>query len=209
VKTGLLGIGCSLVVAGVVVASLTHGGATPARPVTRPRPASVATPAAPPAPREVIATVAAAGGGPGALVADVSRLTPVQAYNVSGLRTGPVRIGGTTYADSVRFTCDSGGRVSSGDLDYVVTGYGSMSATIGIPSDDTRAAGDKMTVAFFNNGTGSQTDGPYTITLGHPRRVRIRFTGSSQLEISCGATAPSGKAARMDLALANATIGPR
>lgn len=206
-KKGLLGIGCVLVVAGVVVASLGHNPPT--------RNTGAATPASPsathvrPAPREVIATVAAAGGGPGALVADVSRLTPVQAYNVSGLRTGPVRIGGTAYTDSVRFTCDSGARVSSGDLDYVVTGYGSMSATIGIPSDDTRAAGDTMSVSFFNNGSGPQTAGPYTITLGHPRQVHVRFTASSQLEISCAATTPSGKPAPMDLALANATIAPR
>jgi hypothetical protein len=215
VKTGLLGIGCLFVVAGVVMAGLTHTlptrGTAAARPATRPRPAVAVRPtaAARPAPRVVIATVAAPGGGPGAPVADVSALTPVQAYNVTGLRTGPVRIGGTTYTDSVRFTCDSSGRGSAGDLDYVVTGYGSMSATLGIPSDDTHAAGDTMTVAFFNNGSGSQTDGPYTITLGHPRRVHVRFTGSSQLEISCGATAQSGKAAAMDLALANATIGPR
>lgn len=205
-KTGLLGIGCVLIVAGVVVASLTNRGTAAGPP--RQKPAVVTRPSALPAPSEVIATVAAAGGGPGARVADVSALTPVQVYNVSGLRTGPVRIGGTTYTDSVRFTCDSGGSDSSGDLDYVVTGYGSMSATIGIPNDDTRAAHDTMTVGFYDNGAASQTAGPYTITFGHPRQVRVRFSGSSQLEISCGATAPSGKAAQMDLALADATIGP-
>ena len=215
----LLGMGCLFTVAGVVVASLTHAAPsrdthpTAARPVTSVSPAASARPASTrrspaAAPPEIAATVAAPGGGPGAPVADVSALSPVQVYNVSRVRSGPVRIGDTTYSDSVRFTCDSGGSDSSGDLDYVVTGYGIMTATIGIPSDDTGAARDTMTVGFFNNGAGSQADGPYTITLGHPRQVRVRLTGSSQLEISCGATAPSGKAAEMDLALGNATIGP-
>jgi hypothetical protein len=153
-------------------------------------------------------TVAAHGGGPGSPVADLSELTPVQEYNVSRVADGPVRIGATTYADSVRLTCDSGSHESSGDLDYVVTGYGSMTATVGIPADDTRAAGDAMTVSFFNNGSGSQVTGPVTVTLGHPRQVRVRFRGSSQLEISCGAVNTTQSARSMDLALGNATIGP-
>jgi hypothetical protein len=153
-------------------------------------------------------TVTAHGGGPGSPVADLSELTPVQEYNVSRVSDGPVRIGATTYADSVRFTCDSGSHDSSGDLDYVVTGYGSMTATVGIPADDTRAAADTMTVSFFNNGSGSQVSGPVTVTLGHPQQVRMRFHGSSQLEISCGAVDAAQSAKSMDLALGNATIGP-
>lgn len=154
-------------------------------------------------------TIAASGGGPGARVEDLSALTPVQAFNVSGVRSGPVRIGAVTYADSVRFTCDSGGHDSSGDLDYVVTGYGSMSATIGVPSDDTRAADDTMTVSFFNNGSGSQTSQGLTVSPGQPQRVRLSFHGSSQLEISCSAVnATTQFPEYMDLALANATIGP-
>jgi hypothetical protein len=153
--------------------------------------------------------VAADGGGPGAPVADLSRLTPVQKFNVSKVSSGPVRIGTTTYTDSVRFTCDSGGHDSGGDLDYVVTGYGSMSAVLGVPSDDRRAAGDVMTVSFFNNGTGSQTSRPVLVSLGHPQVVHLRFSGSSQLEISCSAVNASTKSARyMELALGNATIGP-
>jgi hypothetical protein len=154
-------------------------------------------------------TIAAPGGGPGARVEDLFALTPVQAFNVSDVRSGPVRIGAVTYADSVRFTCDSGGHDSSGDLDYVVTGYGSMSATAGVPSDDTHAVGDTMTVSFFNNGSGSQTSQPLTISPGHPQRVQLRFRGSSQLEISCSAVnAATQSPEYMELALANATIGP-
>src|SRR5581483_9867805 len=128
-------------------------------------------------------TVAASGGGPGATVEDLSALSPVQAFNVSGVRSGPVRIGAVTYADSVRFTCDSGGHDSSGDLDYVVTGYGSMSATVGVPDDgvrdhsvpgdgvpsgDMHGAGDAATVAFFDNGSGPQASQPLTVSPGHP-----------------------------------------
>ncbi len=168
--------------------------------------------------------IAAPGGGPGASVEDLSALSPVQAFNVSGVRSGPVRIGAVTYADSVRFTCDSGGHDSSGDLDYVVTGYGSMSATVGVPSDgapgdgapgdgapgdDTHGVGDTMTVAFFNNGSGPQVSQPLTITPGHPRRVHLRIRGSSQLEISCSAVNTATQSPEyMELALANATIGP-
>ena len=156
-------------------------------------------------------TISASGGGPGARVEDLSALTPVQAFNVSGVRSGPVRVGALTYADSVRFTCDSGGHDSSGDLDYVVTGYSSMNATIGVPHDDTHAAGvdDAMTVSFFNNGAGSQTSQPVTVSSRGPQRVRLRFRGASQLEISCSAVNTATESPEyMDLALANATIGP-
>ena len=190
-------------------ASPTHAAQRPA--ALRPSPADRVDPARAVASAGTSAgpTIAASGGGPGARVEDLSALTPVQAFNVSGVRSGPVRIGAVTYADSVRFTCDSGGRDSSGDLDYVVTGYGSMSATIGVPSDDTRAAGDTMTVSFFNNGSGSQTSQPLTISPGQPQRIRLTFRGSSQLEISCSAVnATTQSPEYMDLALANATIGP-
>jgi hypothetical protein len=84
-----------------------------------------------------------------------------------------------------------------------------MSAVLGVPSDDTDAAGETMTVSFFNNGTGSQTSDPVAVSLGHPRAVHLRFSGSSQLEISCSAvSAASGSARYMELALGNATIGP-
>lgn len=152
--------------------------------------------------------ITAAGGGPGAALADLSQLTPVQAYNVSGVSDGRVRLGATTYADSVRFDCDSGSRESSGDLDYVVTGYGSMTTTLGIPSDDTSAAGDTMTVSFNNNGAGQQVSGPVTLTPGHPEHLRIRFRQASQLEIACSSVSASGAARSMDLALGNAVIGP-
>ena len=152
--------------------------------------------------------VAADGRGPGAPVADLSELAPVQEFNVSKVSAGPVRIGTTTYTDSVRFTCDSGGHDSAGDLDYAVAGYGSMSAMLGVPSDDADAAGDTMTVSFFNNGAGPQTSNPIVVSPGHPQFVRLRFSGSSQLEISCSAVSATGSARYMELALGNATIGP-
>jgi hypothetical protein len=167
-----------------------------------------AKPAASPQPQVTGGTIAATGGGAGAAVADLSQLTPVQVYGVSGLTDGPVRIGATTYADSVRFTCDSGSHESSGDLDYVVTGYGSMTATLGIPSYDTAAAGDIMTVSFNNNGTGQQASNPVMVTPGHPQQVKVRFEQASQLVISCTAIDASGSARSMDLALGNAVIRP-
>jgi hypothetical protein len=207
----LLTAGCLLIVAGLAVAGLVRfsPGRAPtaddAAMARSPRPhASVRIVHA--APRAVPAAVTAGGGGPGSPVADLSALTPVQEYNVSRLRTGPVQIGPVTYADSVRFTCDSGGRGSSGDLDYVVARYRSMSAMVGIPAGDSGA--DAMTVSFFNNGSGAQTSEPVTVTPGHPRRVRLSFRGASQLEISCSAVdTASGSATYMDVALGNAIIG--
>jgi hypothetical protein len=209
----LLSLASALAVA-VVAGALLH---SPPSRTPRPRPVAVvrATRTPPgrglPAPgtQPVLTTVAADGGGPGAPVADLSQLTPVQEFNVSNVSAGPVRIGTTTYTDSVRFTCDSGGHDSAGDLDYVVTGYGSVSAVLGVPSEDASARGDTMTVAFFNNGTGSQMSAPFTISLGHPQAVHLRFSGSSQLVISCSAVSAASRSARyMELALGNATIGP-
>jgi hypothetical protein len=230
----MLGLGSALTVAVVVTGALLHIlPFRPPAPGPRPRPAAVAVthakrvaaphtrvatsrpvkrvaalrPAA--TPRPTWTTIAADGGGPGSPVANLSELTPVQEFNVSKVSSGPVRIGTTTYTDSVRFTCDSGGHDSSGDLDYVVTGYGSMSAILGVPSDDTNAAGDAMTVSFFNNGAGPQTSDPVVVSLGHPQQIHLRFSGSSQLEISCSAVHATTQSARyMELALGNATIGP-
>jgi hypothetical protein len=83
-----------------------------------------------------------------------------------------------------------------------------MTATLGIPSYDTGAAGDTMTVTFNNNGAGTQAAGPVTVTPGHPQQVRVRFKEASQLVISCAAVDGSGAARSMDLALGNAIIGP-
>jgi hypothetical protein len=216
----MLGLGSVLAVAVVVTCTLLHipparGPAPVPAAVARTKRVTVArhkrpvVPLATAVPSPTWTTVAADGGGPGAPVADLSELTPVQVFNVSKVAAGPVRIGTTTYTDSVRFTCDSGGHDSAGDLDYVVTGYGSMSAVLGVPSDDVSAAGDAMTVSFFNNGTGAQTSEPVVVSLGHPQTVHLRFSGSSQLEISCSAVAAGTQSARyMQLALANATIGP-
>ncbi len=135
-------------------------------------------------------------------------LTPVQEYNISGLHAGPVRIGGVTYPDSVQFTCDSGDSDSSGDLDYAVSGFGSMTATVGIPDADTKAAGGTMTVTFLNNGSASQSTAPVTVSPGHPQPVQVKFQDSSQLVISCSAVDANGRHAEyMELALGNATVG--
>jgi hypothetical protein len=216
----MLGLGSVLTVAVVVTCVLLHilpaRGPAPARAtavrtkratVSRQKPAAVRPATETQSPAST--TVAADGGGPGARVANLSELTPVQEFNVSKVSAGPVRFGTTTYTDSVRFTCDSGGHDSAGDLDYVVTGYGTMSAVLGVPSDDTSATGGAMTVSFFNNGTGAQTSDPVVVSPGHPQNVHLRFSGSSQLEISCSAVSAATKSARyMELALGNATIGP-
>ena len=203
VRTAAVAVGVALILP-VHPLATTSPGAPTARATASATAAATAT-----RPGHVAATIAAPGGGPGSPVAGLSALTPVQVYNVSRLRGGPVRVGADTYADSVRFTCDSGGRDSSGDLDYPVSGYGSMSALAAIPGDDARAAGDVMTVSFFNNGAGAQTSGPFTITPGHPLRVRVRLRGASQLEISCSAVDAATQSPRyMDLALANATLAP-
>lgn len=135
-------------------------------------------------------------------------LTPVQKYNISGLHAGAVRIGGVTYPDSVQFTCDSSDSASSGDLDYAVSGFGSLTATVGIPDADTKAADGTMTVTFLNNGSASQSTAPVTVSPGHPQPVHVMFRNSSQLVISCSAMDANGRHAEyMELALGNATVG--
>jgi hypothetical protein len=128
---------------------------------------------------------------------------PVQAFNVGQVSSGPVRIGHTSYTDSVRFACDGGDHISSGDLDYVVTGYDSLVTTIAVAPGQSGAAA----VSFFNNGSGSQAAGPYQVSPGHPRLVRVSFPAASQLEISC---TPAGTASRdVRLALANPALAGR
>jgi hypothetical protein len=202
----VLGVGCMLLAAlgiGGAVAHFVPPGKTAT--VAAPKPHDTVRAAATVRPQVRESVINAPGG---AALADLSRLTPVQVYNVSRVADGRVSFGAATYADSVRFDCDSGSRESSGDLDYVVTGYGSMTATLGIPSDDTSAAGGTMTVSFNNNGTGPQVSGPVTVTPGHPQQVKVRFRQASQLEIACTSVNASGAARSMLLGLGNAVIGP-
>lgn len=210
-RAKLLALGCLLIVAALIVAVVNSQPSHPAKTNVAAkagarRPGRTALGVA--SPGDVKATIAAAGGGPGTPVADLSALTPVQEYNVSRVSSGPVQIGTTTYTDSVRFTCDSGGAASSGDLDYVVTGYGTLSAIVGIPGRP-HPTGGAMTVTFFSNGAGPQVSRPVTVSPGHSQRVQLSFRGSSQLEISCSPAGPTSQSAKpLELALGNPTIGP-
>jgi hypothetical protein len=153
-------------------------------------------------------TVAAAGGGPGSAITNLSALTPVQNDYAGNFSTGPEQIGATIYADSVRFTCEQGQGTGS-DLIYNVAGYKFLNGTLGVPSDATNAAGNSATITFFRDGSTAQLGRAITISLDHPQTVHLDLQGSSQLEIECiAANATSHSSVDMDVALGNATIGP-
>ncbi|HLK00684.1 MAG TPA: hypothetical protein VKU39_12350 [Streptosporangiaceae bacterium] len=156
----------------------------PAHPATS-RPAAIASP--------VARTVNAVGTG-------LFRFSPVQVFNVSRLRAGPVVIDGTSYTDSILFTCAGAGHASSGDIDYAVSGYRSLVTTVAVVSGEAGTA----SVSFFNNGAGAQVAGSYRVSPGHPRAVRVRFPGASQLEISC--TPSTARSPGIELALANPVL---
>lgn len=200
----LLGIGGLFIVAALIVGILACLRPARAEKTVRPPEASTAaTRPGHPLPRVTSGTIPPPDS-PG--TAGLRTLTPVQEYNISNIRTGPVRIGGVTYPDSVQFTCDSGASDSAGDLDYAVSGFGSLTAVVGIPDADVRAVDDTMTVTFLNNGSASQAAAPITISPGHPRSVHVAFRDSSQLVISCSATNAEGRAEYTRLALGNATV---
>lgn len=183
---------------GIAVAVSATGTVNQARPLVSARPAVPHPATSRPAaahPAVVIASPvvrAVNGGGTG-----LFRFSPVQVFNVSRLRTAPVVIDGTSYMDSILFTCAAGGHVSSGDIDYPVSGYGSLATTIA-------ALGGTASVSLFNNGAGSQVAGPYHVSPGHPRTVHVRFPGASQLEISCTPSGP--RSPSVVLALANPVL---
>jgi hypothetical protein len=150
--------------------------------------------------------VAAAGGGPGSPVANLSALTVLNDTYVSNLSNGPEQIGAVTYQDSVGFTCDTSGNLAN--FVYDVAGYKYLTAFIGVPSDSTNAAGNAMTITFFKDGS-TQLGQPITVSLDHPQSVHLPLQDASQLQISCNATnVTSHQAVLMDAALGNATIGP-
>lgn len=175
------------------------GGSSAARAVHHARPQVSAHPAA--VHRAAISSPVArapSAGGTG-----LFRFSPVQVFNVSRLRAGPIVIDGTSYPESILFTCAGAGHASSGDIDYVVSGYGSLVTTIAVPSNATGTA----SVSFFNNGAGAQVAGPYQVSPGHPRAVRIRFPGASQLEISC--TPSTTRSPGVGLALGSPVLSTR
>jgi hypothetical protein len=154
-------------------------------------------------------TIAAAGGGAGSAIADLSDTTPLQNNYMGNVSTGPEQIGATTYQNSVGFTCETGDNDGPTDLIYNVAGYKFLTAVFGIPSDAINAAGNTMTITFFKDGSTTQLATPMTISLDHPQSVHLNLAGSSQLEIACDATSVAGHSGvNMDAAMGNATIGP-
>jgi hypothetical protein len=183
---------------------------SPSASSTEPSASSAANPAATTGastqPASAPSTVGATGGGVGAQVADLSALTAVQTYNISGPNLGPEQIGATIYQNSVGFTCYTGG---PSYIDYNVAGYKFLNALIGIPSSASNAAGNSMTITFFKDGSSAQLGSPVTVSLDHPQSVHLNLDGSSQLEIACAAISQTSHSpVSMDGALGNATIGP-
>jgi hypothetical protein len=134
----------------------------------------------------------------------------LQNNNMGNVSAGPEQIGAITYQNSVGFTCLTADNDGPTDLVDNVAGYQFLTATFGIPSDATNAAGNTMTITFFNDGSTTQLLAtPMTISLDHPQSVHLNLDGSSQLEIACDATSVAGHSgANMDAAMGNATIGP-
>jgi hypothetical protein len=160
-------------------------------------------------PVSTTSAVPAGGGGPGAPIADLSALTPVSTNNISSPSTGPEQIGSTTYQDSVRLTCYSGGGTNQSNVIYDVAGYKYLNTVIGIPSNASNAAGNAMTITFYKDGSATQLTTPVTVTLDHPQSVHLNLQDSSQLDIACDAiNTASQQSAYMDVAFGNATIGP-
>lgn len=90
-----------------------------------------------------------------------------------------------------------------------MAGYKYLTTLIGIPSNASNGSGNAMTITFYKDGSATQLSSAVTVTLDHPRSVRLDLQGSSQLEISCSAiNTTSQQATAMDVAFGNATIGP-
>ncbi len=151
-------------------------------------------------------TIAAGGGGAGAVVANLSALTPLNQTEISSVSDGPEQIGATTYQNSVGFTCDTSG--NQANMVYDVANYKFLTTVIGIPSNAANAAGNTMTITFLKDGS-TQIGDPITVSLDHPQSVHLDLQGASQLEMTCNAiNVNSHQEVYMDAALGNATIGP-
>jgi hypothetical protein len=133
-------------------------------------------------------------------IAYLTAITPiVNNTGGSGLMTGPVQIGTTTYERSVQFSCYSG----LSDVVYNVAGFKFLNATVGVPNNAAGAAGNAATIVFLKNGSTTQLGPPISDTLGQQQQVHLNLQGAEQLEIQC-----STSSGEMNVALGNATFGP-
>ena len=133
-------------------------------------------------------------------IAYLSAITPVvNNTSGSGLMTGPVQMGTTTYERSVQFSCYSG----LSDVVYNVAGFNFLNTTVGVPNNAAGAAGNAATIVFLKNGSTTQLEPPITDTLGQQQQVHLNLQGAEQLEIQCS-TSSGG----MNVALGNAAFGP-
>lgn len=91
---------------------------------------------------------------------------------------------------------------SKDDVIYNVAGYNVFKAYVGVPSNSTDAAGTTATISFLKDGTQTRLIPDFTVALDQPKRIRVNLDGSSQLEIDCTASQPSG----IDIVFGNATL---
>lgn len=141
---------------------------------------------------------------------DLSTLQPVSTSvdNYSAAR--PQQIGVTTYQDGIRFSCSSGDGDSYygyNNVTYDVAGFGTLTATIGVPPDAGNAADNSATIEFYKDGTSTQLHPLVTVALDSPQTVKVNLQGASQLEINCTAAAEGGSYGDdIDVVIGDATL---
>ena len=143
------------------------------------------------------------GGSSGGSKAYLSGLQP--GSTVTGdLKVGAQQINGKTYQNSVRFACGAGWAIS-----YWARGYKVLTATVGVPDDNSSvAAGATVTVSFADQ-IGTSAASSTTVTPGHPQDVTVNLPGSVQggespIDISCSVS-PS-LTDGVEVALGNAAL---
>jgi hypothetical protein len=108
-----------------------------------------------------------------------------------GYTVQPVQMDGTKYQQSFVMMCwptSLGG--GSQHMIYEVTGYKTLSATIGIPDDASGASGLTANFTFTKNGPTDPLGPPYSVEIDASQKVTIPLDGATQLSINCTISGP-------------------
>lgn len=117
------------------------------------------------------------------------------------------RIGGTSYPDAIRFSCSAPTHGGHYSVTYDVAGFGTLAATIGIPSNATNAAGNSASIQFFKDGGPTQLGQTLTVSPDNPQTITLPLDNSSQLEIHCDAAEVTGTTGYdIDVVIGTATL---
>lgn len=113
----------------------------------------------------------------------LTQLSAVQ--DGQGYSVQPVQMDGKQYQQSFVMMCWPGASANTPSMIYEVTGYKTLSVTVGIPDGASGTSGISASFTFTKNGSTDPLGSAPPVEIGTSHTVTIPLDGATQLSINC------------------------